>query len=939
MSDVILECKNVSIRYRVGDFKNIGLKEWVMRHLTGNYKVNDFWADRHVSFKLERGDMLGIIGTNGAGKSTILKAISGIMEPTEGRVTRKGKISALLELASGFDPDLNVKENAYLRGAMLGYTREFMDKTYSGIVDFAELKEFEDRPFKQLSSGMKSRLAFAIASLVKPEILILDEVLSVGDGAFKKKSEEKMREIIKGGATTILVSHSLSQIRQMCTKILWLEKGRQILFSDDVDGICDLYEAYLNKKIALHHLDSNGGNLNGPEVLIRRVGDLHGELPIPTRRGYKFVAWRDVSNPKWGLRSTNTVKRPGLRCFRAEWKKHVSMAEKIKELKSLIDSGLTPLVTGDYRIIAAPYIRNVGDHLIFRGEIDFLKKFKYKCKGIHSVWTFPFPEMAEGDILFVHGGGFIGDAWGGGTLRVLNWVISKYPDNSIVVFPQSTSFKSREFLEETIRVWSGHRHLVVCARDQVSYDFLKSNFPKNTILLVPDMAFYADIGQWQTKEPVAERKRLLFMRWDCEAKDKPAMARLQQALDCEARDWPTITGNNADYLEILRLKAEKKFEEADRFFLEKLHPHCMREGIRFLAPYQDIHTARLHGLILAMLMDKPRIAFIDNSYGKISAFYKTWLDDVEGISETSKGAKPTITPADVTVIIAAHKRPDTLRVALNSVYAQQDVKVEVIVVNGVKESDPVDDVVHEYPSCIYIKDSAYLTLSSKHELGLHLASAELVHFLDDDDYLTDPFFFKKVVDAMRGNSKLAFVAGSCDRRVEEGGHDTFKLVDYPNQVEGLINGEELFQGLQTTIRKPVIAATVFRKTALTFGEALIEVSDSSLFLKALLDGPAYIIPDKVAVYRVWPEQMTKGRGSDLEFKLNVLRQKEALYRQAVGRISDPLGWWSKTFQMNFNYFEKSFRSSEERRKLAEWGLANAHGSEELIVFCKAKANV
>lgn len=243
--DLMLSVRDVSIRYKVGDFKNIGFKEWVMRHLTGNFKVKDFWADRHITFDLRRGDMLGIIGTNGAGKSTILKAISGIMKPTEGRVVRKGQIAALLELSSGFDGDLNVKENAYLRGAMLGYTRKFMDETYEKIVEFAELKEFEDRPFKQLSSGMKSRLAFSIASLVKPEILILDEVLSVGDGAFKLKSERKMREIIASGATTILVSHAIQQVRQMCNKVLWLNKGEQIAFGDDVNGICDRYEAFL----------------------------------------------------------------------------------------------------------------------------------------------------------------------------------------------------------------------------------------------------------------------------------------------------------------------------------------------------------------------------------------------------------------------------------------------------------------------------------------------------------------------------------------------------------------------------------------------------------------------------------------------------------------------------------------------------------------------
>ena len=248
MSDaprIVLSCRKVSIRYRVGDFKNIGLKEWVTRRLTGRYKVVEFWADRDVSFELRQGDMLGIIGTNGAGKSTLLKAISGIMEPTKGQIVRKGRISALLELASGFDGDLTVKENAYLRGAMLGYTRAFMDRTYPYIIDFSELREFEDRPFKQLSSGMKSRLAFAIASLVRPEILILDEVLSVGDGAFRQKSEAKMREIINGGATTILVSHSIAQVRKMCNKVLWLDRGSQIVFTDDVEGACDCYEAFL----------------------------------------------------------------------------------------------------------------------------------------------------------------------------------------------------------------------------------------------------------------------------------------------------------------------------------------------------------------------------------------------------------------------------------------------------------------------------------------------------------------------------------------------------------------------------------------------------------------------------------------------------------------------------------------------------------------------
>lgn len=247
----ILEVRDVSIRYITGDFKDIGLKECVLRRLRHDYHVKEFWADRDISFTLEQGDMLGIIGTNGAGKSTLLKVISGIMEPTQGSVYRKGTIAALLELASGFDGDLTVRENTYLRGAMLGYTRKFMDEMYEQIMQFSELKEFEDRPFKQLSSGMKSRLAFSIASLVQPDILILDEVLSVGDGAFRKKSEAKMREILASGATTILVSHSITQVRQLCSKILWLHKGRQIEFGDDVQQICDRYEAFLAGKLKL----------------------------------------------------------------------------------------------------------------------------------------------------------------------------------------------------------------------------------------------------------------------------------------------------------------------------------------------------------------------------------------------------------------------------------------------------------------------------------------------------------------------------------------------------------------------------------------------------------------------------------------------------------------------------------------------------------------
>ncbi len=240
----IVEAKNISVEYITGDLRNIGLKEFVMRKFTRNYHVESFMAVNDVSFSIFQGDMLGIIGTNGAGKSTLLKVVTQIMRPSKGYVRVNGKVAALLELSSGFDGELNLKENAYLRGAMLGYTREFMDRKYPEILEFSGLKDFEQRPFKQLSSGMKSRIAFSIASMVEPEILILDEVLSVGDGAFREKSEAKMREIIRNGKATILVSHSIPQIRRMCNKVLWLNHGKQVAFGD-ATGICDEYEKYL----------------------------------------------------------------------------------------------------------------------------------------------------------------------------------------------------------------------------------------------------------------------------------------------------------------------------------------------------------------------------------------------------------------------------------------------------------------------------------------------------------------------------------------------------------------------------------------------------------------------------------------------------------------------------------------------------------------------
>lgn len=243
----MIDVKNVSVKYILGDIKELSLKEFFVRKMKGEIITQEFWALRNIDFHIDKGELLGIIGSNGSGKSTILKVLSGIMPPSEGTVSVNGRIAPILELSAGFDGEMTVRENVFLRGALLGYTKKFITDMYDEIIEFAELKEFENVSFRKLSSGMKSKLAFSLASFVTPDVLILDEVLSVGDIAFKKKSEKRMQELFDSGVTTILVSHSINQIRDMCTKVLWLEQG-QMRGIGNTNELCDKYEEYMKMK-------------------------------------------------------------------------------------------------------------------------------------------------------------------------------------------------------------------------------------------------------------------------------------------------------------------------------------------------------------------------------------------------------------------------------------------------------------------------------------------------------------------------------------------------------------------------------------------------------------------------------------------------------------------------------------------------------------------
>lgn len=249
--DIMIEVNNVSMRFNLGIEKGFSLKQAFVdlfnKEKRKKKKTNpEFWALKDVDFKIEKGEVVGFIGSNGAGKSTLLKVVAGVMKPTKGNVSAYGNICPMIELGAGFDPQLTARENIYLNGAVMGYSKELIDSKFDEIVEFSELKDFLDVPVQNFSSGMVARLAFSIATIVEPEILIVDEILSVGDIAFQAKSEQKMLSMINGGTTVLFVSHSIEQIKKMCNRVVWLEHG--IVQKIGGKEICDEYKNFMENK-------------------------------------------------------------------------------------------------------------------------------------------------------------------------------------------------------------------------------------------------------------------------------------------------------------------------------------------------------------------------------------------------------------------------------------------------------------------------------------------------------------------------------------------------------------------------------------------------------------------------------------------------------------------------------------------------------------------
>ena len=246
-NDVALRVNDVSICFNLSKEKVDNFKELFIKKLKGEkLRFNEFWALKDVSFELKKGERLGILGLNGAGKSTLLKVIAGVYKPTKGSVQRYGHMAPMIELGAGFDPNYTGRENIFLYGSVLGFSRSFLEEKYEEILEFSELGDFIDVPIKNYSSGMKSRLGFSIATVVEPEILILDEVLSVGDAKFRKKCEKKMQKMFDHGVTVLFVSHSLAQVKRLCNKAILLEHGQLIAYGD-IDEVADIYEKKLDE--------------------------------------------------------------------------------------------------------------------------------------------------------------------------------------------------------------------------------------------------------------------------------------------------------------------------------------------------------------------------------------------------------------------------------------------------------------------------------------------------------------------------------------------------------------------------------------------------------------------------------------------------------------------------------------------------------------------
>ncbi|MBQ9886465.1 MAG: polysaccharide pyruvyl transferase family protein [Lachnospiraceae bacterium] len=431
----MIKVNDVSMRFVMANDKISSIKEFVTATLSHKLKFKEFWALHDVNFEVNKGEVVGIIGRNGAGKSTILKIISGILKPTTGSVERGGNVVPMLELGSGFDYDLSGRENIFLNGAILGYSQKFLEEKYDEILEFSELGDFINMPIRNYSSGMLMRLAFSIATVVQPEILIVDEILAVGDENFQKKSKKRMMELMSGGTTVLFVSHNMDQIKEMCDRVVWLDQGTVRMFGPTAE-VCAAYD----------------------------------------------ISTPDVNRIKFAEKD--------------EWVE--KLLEKLKKNDRLINRlgkhNIFLLGTEDYGNLGDHQIA-ASEHQWIKDVFgDSYRVIEIPARKYWRIKRYLKEFMHSDDIILGHGGGNLGNQYPASE-EIRRDFIRSFPDNRIIIMPQTMYFTEDEAgarqLEESRRIYNAHKHLTILARERTSYEHAKEAFDCD-VFLVPDIVLYSD---------------------------------------------------------------------------------------------------------------------------------------------------------------------------------------------------------------------------------------------------------------------------------------------------------------------------------------------------------------------------------------------------------------------------------------------------------------
>ena len=431
----MIKVNDVSMQFILANDKISSIKEFVTAMLSNKLKFKEFWALHDVNFEVNKGEVVGIIGRNGAGKSTILKIISGILKPTTGSVERNGNIVPMLELGSGFDYDLSGRENIFLNGAILGYSKKFLEEKYDEILEFSELGDFINLPIRNYSSGMLMRLAFSIATVVQPEILIVDEILAVGDENFQQKSKKRMLELMSGGTTVLFVSHSMEQIKEMCDRVVWLDKGTVRMFGP-TEEVCAAYD--------ISAPDENRNTFTEKDEWVENM------LAVLKKNNRIF---RRIGRRNIFLLGTEDYGNLG--------DHQIAVSEK---------EWLRDNYGSRYRIIEIPARK-------------YWRIKRYLKKYVH-----------KNDIIFGHGGGNLGNQYPASE-DIRRDFIRAFPENKIVVLPQTVHFlddeEGRKQLKRSQEIYNSHKDLTILTRDKKSYGLAKEYF-NCRVHLVPDAVLYSD---------------------------------------------------------------------------------------------------------------------------------------------------------------------------------------------------------------------------------------------------------------------------------------------------------------------------------------------------------------------------------------------------------------------------------------------------------------